>query len=139
MNIFTKTLFCFLIITLNVLPQDKEDSLTSSSSAIKLSENIFSILDDLDFYLDLHNLDKSLLTNADPNTAWLWTSYAITNSQNEFNKSDGNFASMTSPLYQKYLNDSKFNPFRYALGMIQTGAAGYLAYRHLKKYGFLKK
>ena len=45
---------------------------------------------------------------------------------------------MTFPLYQKYLEDSKFNPFKYALGMMQVGAVGYLAYKHIKKYGFLK-
>jgi len=48
------------------------------------------------------------------------------------------FDDMTLPLYQKYREDSKFNPFRYALGMVQTGAVGYLAYKHLKKYGFFR-
>lgn len=96
-------------------------------------------LDDFDFYLDLQSLNKPIFLNNDPNTKWLWTSYAILNSSNQALSSDAKFKDMTTPLYQKYLEDSKFNPFRYALGMMQVGAVGYLAYKHIKKYGFLKK
>jgi hypothetical protein len=78
-----------------------------------------------------------LFLNADPNTTWLWTSYAI--SSQTASQSNLNFDDMTLPLYQKYIEDSKFNPFRYALGMMQVGAVSYLAYKHIKKYGFLKK
>jgi hypothetical protein len=43
-----------------------------------------------------------------------------------------------SPLERKYHEDSKFNPIKYVLGAAQVGAVGYLAYKHIKKYGFLK-
>lgn len=137
MNSFTKTLFCFIIITFTALSQEIADSLKVNKQTIRLNKSLSSVLDDLDFYLDLHDLDKTLLLNADPNTTWLWTSYAIS-SQATF-QSNLNFDNMTLPLYQKYLEDSKFNPFRYALGMVQVGAVGYLAFKHIKKYGFLKK
>lgn len=137
MNSFTKTLFCFIIITFTALSQEIADSLKVNKQTIRLNKSLSSVLDDLDFYLDLHDLDKTLLLNADPNTTWLWTSYAIS-SQATF-QSNLNFDDMTLPLYQKYLEDSKFNPFRYALGMVQVGAVGYLAYKHIRKYGFLKK
>lgn len=137
MNSFTKTLFCFIIITFTALSQEIADSLKVNKQTIRLNKSLSSVLDDLDFYLDLHDLDKTLLLNADPNTTWLWTSYAIS-SQATF-QSNLNFDDMTLPLYQKYLEDSKFNPFRYALGMVQVGAVGYLAFKHIKKYGFLKK
>lgn len=42
------------------------------------------------------------------------------------------------PYYQQYLESSKIDPIRYILGLAQTAAAGYMAYRHIKKYGFWK-
>ena len=139
MNIFTKILFSFVIMSGIILAQDTADSLSFRAQSIQLNNHSLSLLDDLDFFLDLQNLNKTVLLNTDPNTKWLWTSYAISNSSLEKFHSELNFDNMTQPLYQKYLEDSKFNPFRYALGMMQVGAVGYLAYKHIKKYGFLKK
>jgi len=44
-----------------------------------------------------------------------------------------------NPLQQQYMSSQSMSVWNYMLGMIQTGAFGYLAYEHLKKYGFLKK
>ena len=137
MNCFIKALSIFVFMTFNTLSQEFSDSLNHSSQSIKPNKGLSSTIDDLYYYLDLHNFNKIFLLNTDPNTTWFWTSYAISN-QATF-QSNANFKDMTLPLYQKYLEDSKFNPFRYALGMVQAGAVGYLAYTHIKKYGFLKK
>jgi len=137
MNGLIKTLFAIVTITFTARTQEIIDSINVDHQPIHANRNFSLVLDDLDFYLDLHNLDKTLHLNADPNTRWLWTYYAIS-SQAAF-QSNLNFDEMTLPLYKKYLEDSKFNPFRYALGMMQVGAVGYLAYKHIKKYGFLKK
>ncbi len=139
MNIFTKILLSFVIMSSITLSQNTADSLSIHFHSIQLNKHPLSLLDDLDFYLDLQNLNKSFLLNTDPSTQWLWTSYAISNSVQEKFQSDINFDNMTLPLYQKYLEDSRLNPFKYALGMMQVGAVGYLAYKHIKKYGFLKK
>ena len=40
--------------------------------------------------------------------------------------------------YNQYLEKSKINPITYVLGLAQTAAVGYMAYRHIKKYGFWK-
>ncbi len=42
------------------------------------------------------------------------------------------------PFYNQYLENSKIDPIRYILGMAQAAAVGYMAYRHIKKYGFWK-
>ena len=42
------------------------------------------------------------------------------------------------PYYQQYLENSRIDPIRYVLGLAQTAAVGYMAYRHIKKYGFWK-
>jgi hypothetical protein len=73
----------------------------------------------------------------DSSTIWLRTELALNYSsfQGSGMETDYHF---TSPLYQPYQEDSKFNMVRYVLGMAQLTAVGYLAYRHIKKYGFLK-
>jgi hypothetical protein len=70
----------------------------------------------------------------DSSTIWLRTELALSSSH-LFVEKDGN-QHFTLILYQKHLEDSKFDPVRYVLGMAQLGAVGYLAYRHIKKYGF---
>lgn len=136
---YAKIFFTCLILTSTTPSQEIADTFKVNTQTIQINKSLSSVLDDLDFYLELHDLNKTLLLNTDPNTTWLWTSYAISNSQEKSFQSEINFNDMTLPLYQKYLEDSKFNPFRYALGMVQAGAVGYLAYTHIKKYGFLKK
>jgi len=42
------------------------------------------------------------------------------------------------PYYKQYLENSKIDPISYVLGLAQTAAVGYMAYRHIKKYGFWK-
>jgi hypothetical protein len=76
--------------------------------------------------------------NINSRSIWLWTSYAI--SKNEINKSMNSeaFNGILSPLYDEYLRNSKFSFVKYMLGMAQYGAVGYLAYRHIKKWGFFK-
>lgn len=139
MNSFVKISCIFIILTSISLSQEISDSLKVNNQTIQPNKNFSFLFDGLDFYLDLQNLNKTFLLNSDPNTRWLWTSYAISNSKDESFQSEINFNEMTHPLYQKYIEDSKFNPFRYALGMAQVSAVGYLAYRHIKKYGFLKE
>lgn len=139
MNSFVKISCIFIILTSISLSQEISDSLKVNNQTIQPNKNFSFLFDGLDFYFDLQNLNKTFLLNSDPNTRWLWTSYAISNSKDESFQSEINFNEMTHPLYQKYIEDSKFNPFRYALGMAQVSAVGYLAYRHIKKYGFLKE
>jgi len=41
-------------------------------------------------------------------------------------------------LYQQYIENSKIDPIRYILRLAQTAVVWYIAYRHIKKYGFWK-
>ena len=76
-----------------------------------------------------------LLLDDDPNTIWLRTSLLI--SKMDLPSGD-NKVDLLSPLFIQYSENSKFNPIRYMLGMAQIGAVGYLAYKHIKKYGLFK-
>ncbi len=46
-------------------------------------------------------------------------------------------ADLMSPL-RLQMEKEKMSPFQMALGTIQIGAVGYMAYRHIKKYGLFR-
>jgi len=112
---------------------------TNDSLKIKIESNPLTQMqikfDEFELHREFNNMKTNVQIAGDPNTVWLRTSLAILNTDN----SDQNFSPhFLSPLEKQYLENSKFNPIRYLLGMVQTGAVGYLAYKHVKKYGFLK-
>jgi len=136
---FIKILLAFSIITLPGISQEIADSLKSNLQSTSLNNKISLMLEDLDFHVDLLNYDKLLLFNGDPDLKWLWTSYAIADTRQVKFPLGIDFDYITLPLYQKYLKDSKLNGFRRVLKIIKLYTAFYLAYCHVKKYGFLKQ
>ncbi len=93
--------------------------------------------DDLILYVNPDFFPNNLPPHDNPSTIWLRTELALSSSL-MFQENTGTDRHYTSILYQQYLEDSKFDPVRYVLGMAQLGAVGYLAYKHIKKYGFWK-
>ena len=90
--------------------------------------------DDLILYNNPNLFLQDLPLYNDSSTIWLRTEMALSSSSMFVEKNGKQH--FTSILYQKHLKDSKFDPVRYVLGMAQFGAVAYLAYRHIKKYGF---
>ncbi|HSL90972.1 MAG TPA: hypothetical protein VK870_16850 [Ignavibacteriaceae bacterium] len=130
----------FWIILLSSVSFSQEiniDTIRTNAIPSDALERIQFRLDDFDFYREMFKSNSQILLNKDSNTLRLRTEMIIRQSaKNIFNAEDDNFYFL-SPLYNKYLEDSKFNPVRYVLGLAQLSAAGYLAYRHIKKYGFI--
>lgn len=130
----------FWIILLSSVSFSQEmniDTIRTNSIPSDALEHIQFRLDEFDFYREMFKLNSQILLNKDPNTLRLRTEMIIRQSvKNNYNAEDDNFHFL-SPLYNKYLEESKFNPVRYVLGLAQLSAAGYLAYRHIKKYGFI--
>lgn len=135
MKTLPKIFACLILFHFSSRAQEVVDSLQVNQILTK--QSFLYKLADIDFRLELQSLNKDVMLNTEPNTQWLWTTYAISNEETFQPKMK--FDDMTSSLYQKYLEDSKFNPVRYVLGAMQTGAVSYLAYKHIKKYGFWKK
>lgn len=91
--------------------------------------------DEFELYREFKDMKTSIPIDVDPKTVWLRTSLVISTSDKMNQKFSPHFL---SPLQKQYLEDSKFDPIKSILGMAQVGAVGYLAYKHIKKYGFLK-
>jgi hypothetical protein len=100
--------------------------------------NLQNKFEEFDLYRELNYMKIELRTNDDRNTIWMWTKLSISSTR-ALNFHPGQSpGSMIEPLHQQYIDNSKLNPLRYVLGMAQTAAVGYLAYRHIKKYGLFK-
>ncbi len=127
----------FFILQSYCFAQTETDTLKVYSKPAEPLENIQLKFDEFEFYRDKYYSDIHTLSGDDKSTLQLRTEFMIRHStRNNYQTEAENFYFL-SPLYNKHIEDSKFNPVRYLLGMAQLGAAGYLAYRHIKKYGFI--
>jgi len=137
-----KILSLLFISSFQLLAQEKPEinsSISVDSLKIKLKENsliqIQIKFDEFELHREFKDMKMSVPIDGDPNTVWLRTSLAVSKTENLGKDFSPHFL---SSLEKQYLENSKFNPLKYALGMVQAGAVGYLAYKHIKKYGFLK-
>ena len=137
-----KIFVCLTIIILflpcfSIAQEIQKDSLSIKNKSIDAIQNIQLRFEEFDLYRETYHSNFQIPLDEDKSTLQLRTEMIISQSlRNSFN-SEGNDFYFLSPLYEKYLEESKFNPVRYVFGMAQLRAVGYLAYRHIKKYGFI--
>jgi hypothetical protein len=88
--------------------------------------------EDLDFILQGFNTNKFY---PDSENVRLYTSFMLSTASREnfFHIKAGTH--LLSNYHDFYVENSRVNTFHQILGMAQLSAAGYLAYRHIKKYG----
>ena len=84
-----------------------------------------------------NQLEEDVIFDDNPSTLWLRTELLVSNQTEIYDHSEIS-THFTSPLYLKYLKDSEFDMVRYILVAAQASAVAYMAYRHIKKYGFWK-
>jgi hypothetical protein len=85
----------------------------------------------------VNQISTDVLFTEDRSTIWLRTEMLISNHAYLFSEKEFD-THITSSLHKQFLEDSEFDMVRYVLGMAQLSAVAYMAYRHIKKYGFLK-
>lgn len=91
-------------------------------------------------FLDNSNrffLNPSLLN--DTTSLWIKTRIQLGAFSNRSINQSYSASDLLNPLYQKYLDSQGMRTINSILGSVSVGATAYLAYKHLKKYGFLKK
>jgi hypothetical protein len=132
-------LYSLLIYSLTY-SQNNSDKIVISDS-IKINQKLNPLtelqikFDEFELHRELNSFKLNIPIDGDPETVWLRTALLISKSEKNNQEFSPHFL---SPLERKYHEDSKFNPIKYVLGAAQVGAVGYLAYKHIKKYGFLK-
>ncbi len=98
--------------------------------------------------LQLNDLELSNATDrlflfsnlmSDTTSLWIRTNLQVSALSGYFSNNQNNSANVLSPLYQNYVSSQSMRTLKSILGSVSFGATAYLAYKHLKKYGFLKK
>lgn len=98
--------------------------------------------------LQLNDLELSNATDrlflfsnlmSDTTSLWIRTNLQVSALSGYFSNNQNNSANVLSPLYQNYVSSQNMRTLKTILGSVSFGATAYLAYKHLKKYGFLKK
>jgi hypothetical protein len=139
-------LFFILLLTTKVFSQPENENATYSppqDSILKFMGinpqlNIPDQVFEYDLKFKFWHQQSSMLTEGNESNLWLRTEMALTYSGG-FNANDLiTVENFSEPLYKRYLENQKINPLYYVLGMAQTAAVGYMAYQHIKKYGFFK-
>ena len=136
-------LFALVFFAVSGFSQDTENTLTQSPGSSFRFQGIVPPVeyqyDMNDFYVAplFNQISDEILFDENSSTVWLRTELLLSN-KNLLTENGEVKTHFTSPMYQQYLKDSEFDMVRYILGTVQTGAVAYMAYRHIKKYGFWK-
>lgn len=144
MNEIIKTAIIVFIISTVLIAQDKNKNNSEPENTIRRHLGINLKLN-IDYEFNqfyppfiINSLQPEMLFIDDPLTIWLRTELALSY-PSQFNPNAQRVTDdLTQPLYRQYIENSKFNAVTYILGMAQAAAVGYMAYRHIKKYGFWK-
>jgi hypothetical protein len=133
-----RRLFCIailLFISFAVIAQNKDSE--KDSTAIKPNlRRYYEYMQELSWPSIIkpeYFLNSSKFDTTQNGSIWLRTRLAVTNSidQNNFDTP----SNLLQPYYNYYMQSKRISLFRRVLGMAQLGAVGYIAYKHLKKYG----
>jgi hypothetical protein len=143
MDFISKILLCLIYSALSIYSQEAENKL------IELSDSSFrfqGIVPPVEYQYDMSEfyiaplfsqIPDEILFEDNSSTVWLRTELLLSN-RSLLTENGEVHTHFTSPLYKQYLKDSEFDMVRYVLGTLQAGAVAYMAYRHIKKYGFWK-
>lgn len=133
-----KILFVFIFQQIVFAQENTTDNAVITDSSLRFQGVVRPL--ELNYNFDELFLPFDDKNNALPydnqSTIWLRTNLAL--SSNLFATDDDYHQHFLLPLYKQYLENAKFDPVRSALGMAQLSVVSYLAYRHVKKYGFWK-
>ncbi len=134
----------FILLPGHIFAQSEDIIVPSVADTVYRYQGINPIMnyyyDDYDLYLpfDFSIAESEQLPEGNISNLQLRTELALsyptafnTGSADELNH-------LMLPFYNQYLENSKVDPIRYILGMAQAAAVSYMAYRHIKKYGFWK-
>ena len=136
--------FCTFLITIRIFSQQgNTENVTSENSIYKYQGinpqlNIPSQVFEIDWQLSFWKQESNMLIEGNNSNLWLRTEMALSYSGGFNSDNLVSSENFSAPLYANYIENQKFNPLFYVLGMAQTAAVGYMVYRHIKKYGFFK-
>lgn len=135
------SLIILFIFTVPLLSQSKIDTLTKTETPLSFSSyfNPYNDLSDTYFFNELNNLKINSYFIDDSSSIWMRTRMQLAGMFDRDNSNRNMQSDILNALSRQYSASQSLKTLRSILGAVQVGAVGYLAYQHLKKYGFLKK
>jgi hypothetical protein len=131
----------FLVTTSPFFAQSQIDSLKRTEEPLIFSRyfNPSNHFGDTFFSNELSNLKINSNFLNDTSSIWLRTRMQLNEMIYQETFGSNLQSNILNPLNQQYSAAQNMKLFRSILGAVSVGAVGYLTYRHLKKYGFLKR
>ena len=131
----------FLVTIAQIFAQSQIDSLKKTEEPLTFSRHFNPInhFDDTFFSNELRNLRFNSSFLNDTSSIWLRTRMQLNDMIYQETFGSNLQSNILNPLNQQYSATQNMKLFRSILGAVSVGAVGYLAYQHLKKYGFLKR
>ncbi|TSA28897.1 MAG: hypothetical protein D4R68_03305 [Ignavibacteriales bacterium] len=133
-NLIVLFLFCNLFFA-----QSKTDSLKNHETTLNFSNYFYNQTLYTFNFDDLSSLKFSPGFLNDSSSIWIQTRMQLARIINQDEILNNFQMNILNPLSEKYADVQSLKEWKYILGAVQLSAVGYLAYLHLKKYGFLKK
>jgi len=123
-----------------LVAQSKTDSL-KNHEPLPIFYNYFYNQTPYSFNFDgLSNLHLNTRFLNDSSSIWIQTRMWLAGNVNQPDEIQNNLQlNILNPLQEKYADLQSMKTLKSILGAVQLSAVGYLAYLHLKKYGFLKR
>jgi hypothetical protein len=94
--------------------------------------------DEFEIILDLSLLKSGIFISDKLFNSSPFTSFGLLSDFNSFGEMNESQINFTNPLMFQYQKEQKISGIRFFFGAMQTAAVGYLAYKHIKKYGLFK-
>lgn len=132
--------FLCLFSSLVLFAQNKVELDTLKAFQFAIPHEIMEYqFNDPEIINELNRLSFNKMLIKDSSSVWMQTRMMIGSISSQSNFFDNSSSNLLSPLYNSYLETQKLATLKAILGSVQVGAVAYLAYKHIKKYGFLKK
>ena len=139
--------YILLILLVLLIPDTKPQNENNKDNLTTSNETINNFGQDIPFFImdspfrispELFLTKINPLAIDDSATIQLRTKLAIMNGSLPFNNGNDKPIDFLSPYYLIYKENENVSFFNKVLGLAQIGAAGYLAYKHIKKYGLFQ-
>lgn len=135
-----KLLFFIFLLNFSTVLAQQTSSDTLRTFNLKIPPEIIEYqFNELDFIGDFNKIPFYSTFIDDTTSLWIKTRLQLSSFNNQTSSTNNFQSNLLNPLYDQYLKSQSLKTLKYILGSVQVGAVGYLVYKHLKKYGFLKK
>lgn len=145
MRITIFSLFFLIVFSISHFPQNNNSyQEPTGKDSLKIKRGFSSFFDS--YLEDQMKFDEfsrhSVFNNPmiyDSSSAWLAAKLFISNSVDSDPIKNNFKMSVLNPLKQQYDESQNLKELKAILGAVKLGAVGFLAYKHIKEYGFLKE